>query len=157
MSTGAQVHADPPIGQKQRRPMDGAQFHSPWVGFAGGGLVSRPCDLVITLGPARAGTPALQPAWRPALHSGQEAGATFRSGGRRYIPVRRPALHSGQEAGATFPPIGQKQRRPMDGAQFHSRWVVQFHSRWVAQFHFSWVAQFHSPWVGFAGGGLKWG
>jgi hypothetical protein len=22
----------PPIGQKQRRPMDGAQFHLPWVG-----------------------------------------------------------------------------------------------------------------------------
>jgi hypothetical protein len=22
----------PPIGQKQRRPMDGAQFHTPWVG-----------------------------------------------------------------------------------------------------------------------------
>jgi hypothetical protein len=29
----------PPIGQKQRRPMDGAQFHSPWVGNAGGGLI----------------------------------------------------------------------------------------------------------------------
>jgi hypothetical protein len=28
----------PPIGQKQRRPMDGAQFHSPRVGEAGGGL-----------------------------------------------------------------------------------------------------------------------
>ena len=28
----------PPIGQKQRRPMDGAQFHSPWVGEAGGRL-----------------------------------------------------------------------------------------------------------------------
>ena len=28
----------PPIGQKQRRPMDGAQFHPPWVGNAGGGL-----------------------------------------------------------------------------------------------------------------------
>jgi hypothetical protein len=37
---GPQVHADPPIGQKQRRPMDGAQFHSPWAGFAGGGLKS---------------------------------------------------------------------------------------------------------------------
>jgi hypothetical protein len=31
----------PPIGQKQRRPMDGAQFHSPWVGNAGGELKSR--------------------------------------------------------------------------------------------------------------------
>jgi hypothetical protein len=39
MSKGSQVHADPPIGQKQRRPMDGAQFHSRWVGFAGGGLL----------------------------------------------------------------------------------------------------------------------
>ena len=29
----------PPIGQKQRRPMDGAQFHSSWVGNAGGGLI----------------------------------------------------------------------------------------------------------------------
>jgi hypothetical protein len=28
----------PPIGQKQRRPMDGAQFHSRWVGNAGGEL-----------------------------------------------------------------------------------------------------------------------
>jgi hypothetical protein len=28
----------PPIGQKQRRPMDGAQFHSPRVGEAGGRL-----------------------------------------------------------------------------------------------------------------------
>ena len=28
----------PPIGQKQRRPMDGAQFHLPWVGEAGGRL-----------------------------------------------------------------------------------------------------------------------
>jgi hypothetical protein len=28
----------PPIGQKQRRPMDGAQFHSPWVDEAGGRL-----------------------------------------------------------------------------------------------------------------------
>jgi hypothetical protein len=32
--------------------------------------VSRPYDLLITLGPARAWTPALQPVWRPALHSG---------------------------------------------------------------------------------------
>jgi hypothetical protein len=36
----------PPIGQKQRRPMDGAQFHPLWVGEAGGrltqyGLVQR--------------------------------------------------------------------------------------------------------------------
>jgi hypothetical protein len=29
----------PPIGQKQRRPMDGAQFHFPQVGEAGGGLI----------------------------------------------------------------------------------------------------------------------
>jgi signal transduction histidine kinase len=28
----------PPIGQKQKRPMDGAQFHFPWAGEAGGGL-----------------------------------------------------------------------------------------------------------------------
>jgi hypothetical protein len=28
----------PPIGQKQRRPMDGAQFHPLWVGEAGGRL-----------------------------------------------------------------------------------------------------------------------
>ncbi len=28
----------PPIGQKQRRPMDGAQFHPSWVGEAGGEL-----------------------------------------------------------------------------------------------------------------------
>jgi hypothetical protein len=28
----------PPIGQKQRRPMDGAQFHRSRVGNAGGGL-----------------------------------------------------------------------------------------------------------------------
>jgi hypothetical protein len=28
----------PPIGQKQRRPMDGAQFYFPWVGEAGGEL-----------------------------------------------------------------------------------------------------------------------
>jgi hypothetical protein len=28
----------PPIGQKQRHPMDGAQFHSPRVGEAGGRL-----------------------------------------------------------------------------------------------------------------------
>jgi hypothetical protein len=28
----------PPIGQKQRRPMDGAPFHPLWVGEAGGGL-----------------------------------------------------------------------------------------------------------------------
>jgi hypothetical protein len=25
----------PPIGQKQRRPMDGVQFHPPWLGDAG--------------------------------------------------------------------------------------------------------------------------
>ena len=35
-----QVRPRPPIGQKQRRPMDGAQFHLPWVGLAGGGLKS---------------------------------------------------------------------------------------------------------------------
>jgi hypothetical protein len=29
----------PPIGQRQRRPMDGAQFHSPRVGEAGGRLI----------------------------------------------------------------------------------------------------------------------
>jgi hypothetical protein len=29
----------PPIGQKQRRPMDGAQFHSLRVGEAGGRLI----------------------------------------------------------------------------------------------------------------------
>jgi hypothetical protein len=29
----------PPIGQK--RPMDGAQFHYPWVGEAGGGSDTR--------------------------------------------------------------------------------------------------------------------
>ena len=28
----------PPIGQKKRRPMDGAQVHLPWVGNAGGEL-----------------------------------------------------------------------------------------------------------------------
>jgi hypothetical protein len=28
----------PPIGQKQKRPMDGAQFHPRWVGEAVGGL-----------------------------------------------------------------------------------------------------------------------
>jgi hypothetical protein len=28
----------PPIGQKQRRPMDGAQFHPSWVDEAGGEL-----------------------------------------------------------------------------------------------------------------------
>jgi len=28
----------PPIGQRQKRPMDGAQFHSPQVGDAGGEL-----------------------------------------------------------------------------------------------------------------------
>ncbi len=28
----------PPIGQKQRRPMDGAQSYAPRVGNAGGGL-----------------------------------------------------------------------------------------------------------------------
>jgi hypothetical protein len=37
---GPALRADPPVGQKQRRPMDGAQFHSPWAGFAGGGLKS---------------------------------------------------------------------------------------------------------------------
>jgi len=31
----------PPIGQKQRRPMDGAQFHSPWVGKTGGELKKK--------------------------------------------------------------------------------------------------------------------
>ena len=31
----------PLIGQKQIRPMDGAQFHSPWVGEAGGDLHFR--------------------------------------------------------------------------------------------------------------------
>jgi hypothetical protein len=31
----------PPIGQKQRRPMDGAQLHSPWVVEAGGRLRSH--------------------------------------------------------------------------------------------------------------------
>jgi hypothetical protein len=35
----------PPIGQKQRRPMDGAQFHSPRVGEAGGRLKSIPQGL----------------------------------------------------------------------------------------------------------------
>jgi hypothetical protein len=29
----------PPIGQKQKRPMDGAQFYSPRVGEAGGRLI----------------------------------------------------------------------------------------------------------------------
>jgi hypothetical protein len=33
-----EFHGLPPIGQEQRRPMDGAQFHSPWVGNAGGEL-----------------------------------------------------------------------------------------------------------------------
>ena len=33
-------------------------------------LVIRPCELVIDHGQARARTPALQPAGRPALHSG---------------------------------------------------------------------------------------
>jgi hypothetical protein len=28
----------PPIGQERERPMDGAHFHTPWVGNAGGGL-----------------------------------------------------------------------------------------------------------------------
>jgi len=31
-----EVYGLPPIGQKQRRPMDGAQFHTLWVGEAGG-------------------------------------------------------------------------------------------------------------------------
>jgi hypothetical protein len=35
-----QFYGLPPIGQKQRRPMDGAQFHSSRVGEAGGRLKS---------------------------------------------------------------------------------------------------------------------
>jgi hypothetical protein len=35
----------PPIGQKQRRPMGGAQFHSPWVGEAGGGTQMKETGL----------------------------------------------------------------------------------------------------------------
>jgi hypothetical protein len=30
-----------PIGQKQRRPMDGAQFHSSQVGDTGAGLIQN--------------------------------------------------------------------------------------------------------------------
>ena len=33
-----EIYGLPPIGQKQRRPMDGAQSHPPLVGKAGGGL-----------------------------------------------------------------------------------------------------------------------
>jgi hypothetical protein len=37
-SVGMEFYGLPPIGQKQRRPMDGAQFHPPGVGEAGGRL-----------------------------------------------------------------------------------------------------------------------
>jgi hypothetical protein len=50
-----------------------------------GRLVSRPYDLLITLGPARAWTPALQLVWRPALHSGDTT--IIRS--RYYCRIRR--------------------------------------------------------------------
>jgi hypothetical protein len=36
-----QFYGLPPIGQKQRRPMDGAQFHPPRVGEAGGKLIKN--------------------------------------------------------------------------------------------------------------------
>jgi hypothetical protein len=35
---GMKFYGLPPIGQKQERPMDGAQFYSSWVGEAGGRL-----------------------------------------------------------------------------------------------------------------------
>jgi len=35
----AEFYGLPPIGQRQRRPMDGAQFHSPWVGEDCGRLI----------------------------------------------------------------------------------------------------------------------
>jgi hypothetical protein len=38
-----------PIGQKQERPMDGAQFRSPWVGSAGGELKKQGCKLKKTI------------------------------------------------------------------------------------------------------------
>jgi hypothetical protein len=44
MDVALEFYAVPPIGQEQEqeqeqeRPMDGAQFHSPWVGEAGGRL-----------------------------------------------------------------------------------------------------------------------
>jgi hypothetical protein len=37
----------PPIGQKQRRPMDGAQFHPLWVGEAGGRLKRGKISIVL--------------------------------------------------------------------------------------------------------------
>jgi len=36
-----------PIEQKQRRPMDGAQFHSSRVGFAGGRLIQSLGELLL--------------------------------------------------------------------------------------------------------------
>jgi len=38
----------PPIGQK--RPMDGAQFHTPWVGNAGGEVKSAKDGATLAVG-----------------------------------------------------------------------------------------------------------
>jgi long-chain acyl-CoA synthetase len=45
-SVGMEFYGLPPIGQKQRRPMDGAQFHPLGVGEAGGGLEKKPASSV---------------------------------------------------------------------------------------------------------------
>jgi len=37
----------PPIDKKQRRPMDGAQFHPLWVGEAGGRLKRGKISIVL--------------------------------------------------------------------------------------------------------------
>jgi len=36
-----EIYELPPIGQKQERPMDGAQLHPAWVGKAGGRLTQN--------------------------------------------------------------------------------------------------------------------
>ena len=42
-----EFHGLPPIGQKQRRPMDGAQSHSPRAGESGGGLTGGELRLLL--------------------------------------------------------------------------------------------------------------
>ena len=116
----------PPIGQRQKRPMDGAQFHSPQVGNAGGRLGRNKMQVQQNEESAWSSSDS-HPSDKDKTSDGWGT-VSFPAGRRCRWETRKKQNASSTKRGVRMefkrlPPIGQRQKRPMDGAQFHSPWV----------------------------------
>jgi len=95
----------------QRTRMDGARSASV-ISSISGRPVFRLYGLVIASGQARAWTPARQPVWRPALHSGNYKSRGLGTGRLRYVRRNLEGDQLGAEAAGANRSVGDAGNHP---------------------------------------------